>query len=57
MELFLHTPFMPSAFWWNNENTLLAFSYYFVADNEGGTGLLSVKKFYYISILMYQTSV
>jgi len=41
---------------WNEENTLMAFSYYFIADNGGGTGLLSVKSFIAL-ILLYNTSV
>ena len=30
---------------WNEENALMAFSYYFIADNGCGTGLLSVRSF------------
>jgi hypothetical protein len=41
---------------WNEENTLMAFSYYFIADNSGGTGLLSVKSCIAL-ILLYHTSV
>jgi hypothetical protein len=40
----------------NEDNTVMAFSYYFIADNWSGTGLLSIESFIAL-ILLYHTSV